>query len=33
MTMPARLPGWMTSAKHRTEILRVIDRLRASLSQ
>ncbi|GAB3146528.1 hypothetical protein GCM10027258_38360 [Amycolatopsis stemonae] len=29
MTMVARLPAWLKSAKHRTEILRVIERLRA----
>ncbi len=33
MTMLARLPAWLKSAKNRTEILRVIGRLRASLSQ
>lgn len=33
MTMLARLPAWLKSAKHRTEILRVIGRLRASLPQ
>lgn len=33
MTMLARLPAWLKSAKHRTEILRVIGRLRASLSE
>lgn len=32
MTMVARLPVWLKSAKHRTEILRTIGRLRASLS-
>ncbi|RAY16859.1 TFIIB-type zinc ribbon-containing protein [Actinomadura craniellae] len=31
MTMLARLPAWLKSAKHRTEILRTIGRLRASL--
>jgi hypothetical protein len=33
MTMLARLPAWLKSAKHRTEILRTIGRLRASLPQ
>ncbi|WP_410580731.1 hypothetical protein [Amycolatopsis sp. lyj-108] len=33
LTMLARLPAWLKSAKHRTEILRIIGRLRASLSQ
>jgi len=33
MTMLARLPGWMKAAKHRTEILRAISRLRTSLSR
>jgi hypothetical protein len=33
MTMLARLPAWLKSAKHRTEILRIIGRLRASLPQ
>jgi hypothetical protein len=33
MTMLARLPAWLKSAKHRAEILRVIGRLRASLHQ
>lgn len=33
MTMLARLPAWLKSAKHRTEILRVIGRLRAALPQ
>ncbi|OKA05186.1 hypothetical protein ATP06_0227825 [Amycolatopsis regifaucium] len=32
LTMLARLPAWLKSAKHRSEILRVIGRLRASLS-
>ena len=27
-TMASRLPGWMTSAKNRTEVLRCIQRLR-----
>ncbi|RFS86806.1 hypothetical protein D0T12_00510 [Actinomadura spongiicola] len=31
MTMVAKLPAWLKSAKHRGEILRVIGRLRASL--
>lgn len=31
LTMLARLPGWLKSAKNRGEILRVIDRLRATL--
>lgn len=33
MTMLAKLPAWMKSAKNRTEILRTIHRLRASLSR
>jgi hypothetical protein len=33
MTMLTRLPRWLKSAKHRSEILRVIGRLRASLPQ
>lgn len=33
MTMLARLPAWLKSAKHRAEILRVIERLRGSLPQ
>ncbi|QFU91508.1 hypothetical protein [Amycolatopsis sp. YIM 10] len=32
LTMPARLPAWLKSAEHRAEILRVIGRLRASLT-
>lgn len=31
MTMVARLPAWLKSAKHRDEILRAIRRLRSSL--
>lgn len=31
MTLVARLPRWIKSAKHRDEVLRAIDRLRASL--
>ncbi len=31
LTMFARLPAWMTTAKHRDEVLRTIARLRASL--
>lgn len=31
MTLLAKLPAWLKSAKHRTEILRTIARLRASL--
>ncbi|MGW8970511.1 hypothetical protein [Streptomyces platensis] len=31
MTFIARLPGWMKRAKNRTEVLRAIDRTRASL--
>ncbi|GAB3841427.1 hypothetical protein ACFPIJ_43890 [Dactylosporangium cerinum] len=31
MTLTARLPAWLKSAKHRAEILRVIDRLRHTL--
>ncbi|MEU7904966.1 hypothetical protein [Actinoplanes sp. NPDC049118] len=30
MTLVARLPAWMKSAKNRDEILRVITRLRAA---
>jgi hypothetical protein len=33
MTMLAKLPAWLKSAKHREEILRTIRRLRASLDQ
>lgn len=32
MTYIARLPAWIESAKNRTEVLRVIDRLRASVT-
>jgi len=28
MTLVARLPGWLKSAKNRAEVLRAIDRLR-----
>ncbi|MFF5493610.1 hypothetical protein [Streptomyces aquilus] len=31
MTAVARLPAWIKSAKNRTEVLRVIDRMRASV--
>jgi hypothetical protein len=31
LTMLARLPGWLKAAKNHGEILRVIDRLRATL--
>ncbi|WP_460518726.1 hypothetical protein [Flindersiella endophytica] len=31
LRLVARLPAWLKSAKHRTEVLRTIDRLRASL--
>lgn len=31
VTLVARLPTWMKAAKHRAEILRVIDRLRSTL--
>jgi hypothetical protein len=31
LTLVARLPAWMKSAKHRDEVLRVIGRLRASM--
>jgi hypothetical protein len=31
LTMVARLPAWLTSAKHRDEVLRTISRLRAKL--
>ncbi|MEU0558137.1 hypothetical protein [Dactylosporangium sp. NPDC006015] len=31
LTLVARLPAWMTAAKHRAEILRAVDRLRATL--
>ncbi|AOS63841.1 TFIIB-type zinc ribbon-containing protein [Actinoalloteichus hymeniacidonis] len=33
MTMIARLPAWIKSAKHRAEILRTIHRLRATLDE
>ncbi|MFG3515134.1 hypothetical protein [Streptomyces bobili] len=33
MTYIARLPAWIKSAKNRTEVLRVIDRLRASVTE
>ncbi|WP_425247344.1 hypothetical protein [Streptomyces sp. NEAU-NA10] len=32
MTYVARLPAWIKSAKNRTEVLRAIDRLRASVT-
>ncbi|QNP69034.1 hypothetical protein IAG44_05975 [Streptomyces roseirectus] len=32
MTLVARLPAWLKSAKNRPEILRTIDRLRASVT-
>ncbi|MFE7645800.1 hypothetical protein [Streptomyces phaeoluteigriseus] len=32
MTYIARLPAWIKSAKNRTEVLRAIDRLRASVT-
>lgn len=32
MTYIARLPAWIKSDKNRTEVLRVIDRLRASVT-
>lgn len=32
MTLVARLPAWIKSAKNRTEVLRAIDRLRASVT-
>lgn len=32
MTLVARLPAWMTTAKHRDEVLRTIVKLRATLS-
>ena len=31
MTLTARLPRWIKTAKHRDEVLRAVDRLRASL--
>ncbi len=31
MTYVGRLPAWIKSAKNRTEILRTIDRMRASV--
>ncbi|MDT9694950.1 hypothetical protein [Streptomyces sp. P17] len=31
MTVVGRLPAWVKSAKNRTEVLRVIDRMRASV--
>lgn len=31
MTLVARLPRWIKTAKHREEVLRAIERLRASL--
>lgn len=33
MTCVGRLPAWTKSAKNRTEVLRVIDRMRASVIQ
>lgn len=32
MTYIARLPAWIKSAKNRTEVLRAIDRMRASVT-
>ncbi|MFI9448833.1 TFIIB-type zinc ribbon-containing protein [Amycolatopsis sp. NPDC052450] len=32
LTLVARLPSWMTTAKHRAEVLRTIAKLRATLS-
>ncbi|MFD4570787.1 hypothetical protein ACFWNK_03310 [Streptomyces sp. NPDC058417] len=32
MTYVARLPAWIKSARHRAEVLRAIDRLRASVT-
>jgi hypothetical protein len=32
MTCIARLPAWIKSAENRTEVLRAIDRLRASVT-
>jgi hypothetical protein len=32
MTLVARLPAWIKSAKNRAEVLRVIDRMRASVT-
>lgn len=32
MTLVARLPAWIKSAKNRTEVLHAIDRLRASVT-
>ncbi|MCX4766478.1 hypothetical protein OG562_37005 [Streptomyces sp. NBC_01275] len=32
MTLIARLPAWIKSAKNRTEVLRALDRLRASVT-
>jgi hypothetical protein len=31
MTLVARLPAWMKSAKNRDELLRAVDRLRATV--
>jgi hypothetical protein len=31
MTLVARLPAWMKSAKNRDEVLRAVDRLRATV--
>ncbi|MEU3841113.1 hypothetical protein AB0E88_13900 [Streptomyces sp. NPDC028635] len=33
MTVVARLPSWVTSAKNRAEILRALDRMRASVTR
>jgi hypothetical protein len=32
MTLVARLPAWLKSAKNRDEVLRAINRLRSSLT-
>jgi hypothetical protein len=32
MTCVARLPAWIKSAKNRTEVLRAVDRIRASVT-
>jgi hypothetical protein len=32
MTLVARLPAWLKSARHRTEVVRAVGRLRASLT-
>jgi hypothetical protein len=31
MTLVARLPAWIKSAKNRAEVLRAVDRLRATV--